>query len=383
MALITKVDLKSQTVKELGQRARDLGIPGCASMRKEELIKALSNKLRAMKAAETRAKKKKTLSGSKKTKRKRTTRARKKQTLPAVKLKTNLVKLDMSETDKQELKDLSLGSNFGSTNGRSVHRDKITVLVRDSFWLQACWEIKRKSVVRAQAAMMEHWHTARPVIRLYQVEDASQTTNSARIVRDIEVHGGVTTWYINVSNPPGQYRVELGYLASNGEFHALSRSNIVTTPVPGSSESIDTHWDDIADNYERVYVQSGGQKGGAGSSDLKDLFEKRLNRPIGESVVSRFGFKAPGTDEEEFQFDVDAELIVFGNSDPTSSVVIKGEPVKLGRDGSFTVRMDLPDRRMVLPCVSTTADGRRQKTVVVAIERNTKVMEPVTREDQL
>ena len=381
--MISKVDLKSQTVKELGQRARDLGIPGCASMRKEELIKALSNKLRAMKAAKTRAKKKKSVSGSTTTRRKRTTRARKKQTLPAVKLETNLVKLDMSETDKQELKDLSLGSNFGSTNGRSVHRDKITVLVRDSFWLQACWEIKRKSVVRAQAAMMEHWHTARPVIRLYEVEDASKTTNSARIVRDIEVHGGVTTWYINVSNPPGQYRIELGYLASNGEFHALCRSNIVTTPVPGSSESIDTHWDDIADNYERVYVQSGGQKGSTGSSDLKDLFEKRLNRPIGESVVSRFGVKAPGADEEEFQFDVDAELIVFGNSEPTSSVVIKGEPVKLGRDGSFTVRMDLPDRRMVLPCVSTTADGRRQRTVVVAIERNTKVMEQVTQEDQL
>jgi len=381
--LISKVDLKSQTVKELGQRARDLGIPGCASMRKEELIKALSNKLRAMKAAKTRAKKKKSVSGSTTTRRKRTTRARKKQTLPAVKLETNLVKLDMSETDKQELKDLSLGSNFGSANGRSVHRDKITVLVRDSFWLQACWEIKRKSVVRAQAAMMEHWHTARPVIRLYEVEDASKTTNSARIVRDIEVHGGVTTWYINVSNPPGQYRIELGYLASNGEFHALCRSNIVTTPVPGSSESIDTHWDDIADNYERVYVQSGGQKGSTGSSDLKDLFEKRLNRPIGESVVSRFGVKAPGADEEEFQFDVDAELIVFGNSEPTSSVVIKGEPVKLGRDGSFTVRMDLPDRRMVLPCVSTTADGRRQRTVVVAIERNTKVMEQVTQEDQL
>ena len=381
--MISKVDLKSQTVKELGQRARDLGIPGSGSMRKDELIKALSNKLRAIKAAKTRAKKKKSVSGSTTTKRKRTTRARKKQTLPAVKLKTNLVKLDMSETEKQELKDLSLGSNFGSSNGRSVHRDKITVLVRDSFWLQACWEIKRKSVVRAQAAMMEHWHTARPVIRVYEVEDASKTTNSARIVRDIEVHGGVTTWYINVSNPPGQYRVELGYLAANGEFHALCRSNMVTTPVPGSSESIDTHWDDIADNYERVYVQSSGQKGDAGSSELKELFERRLNRPIGESVVSRFGFKAPGTEEEAFQFDVDAELIVFGNSDPTSSVTIKGDPVKLSRDGSFTVRMDLPERRMVLPCVSTTADGRQQRTVVVAIERNTKKMEPVTREDTL
>ena len=59
MALISKVDLKSQTVKELGQRARDLGIPGSGSMRKDELIKALSNKLRAIKAAKTRAKKKK------------------------------------------------------------------------------------------------------------------------------------------------------------------------------------------------------------------------------------------------------------------------------------------------------------------------------------
>ena len=103
MALISKVDLKSQTVKELGQRARDLGIPGSGSMRKDELIKALSNKLRAIKAAKTRAKKKKSVSGSTTTKRKRTTRPRKKQTLPVVKLKTNLVKLDMSETDKQEL----------------------------------------------------------------------------------------------------------------------------------------------------------------------------------------------------------------------------------------------------------------------------------------
>ena len=119
------------------------------------------------------------------------------------------------------------------------------------------------------------------------------------------------------------------------------------------------------------------------NTDLKDLFEKRLHRPIGESVDSRFGFKAPGAGEEVFQFDDDAELIVFGSADPTASVVISGEPVKLGRDGSFTVRMDLPDRRMVLPCVATTADGRRQKTVVVAIERNTKKMDPVTREDEI
>ena len=81
--MISKVDLKSQTVKELGKRARDLGITGYASMRKDELVKALSNKLRAVKAAKTRAKKKKAEAGSTSKPRKRATRRRKRAEMPA------------------------------------------------------------------------------------------------------------------------------------------------------------------------------------------------------------------------------------------------------------------------------------------------------------
>ena len=63
--------------------------------------------------------------------------------------------------------------------------------------------------------------------------------------------------------------------------------------------------------------------------------------------------------------------------------MVAGRPVKLQADGSFTVRMELPDKRQVLPVTAESRDGFRQRTTVVAVERNTKVMEPVELDDRL
>ena len=39
-----------------------------------------------------------------------------------------------------------------------------------------------------------------------------------------------------------------------------------------------------------------------------------------------------------------------------------------------------PDRRQVLPVVASSSDGVEQQTIVLAVERNTKTMEPIIRE---
>jgi hypothetical protein len=39
--------------------------------------------------------------------------------------------------------------------------------------------------------------------------------------------------------------------------------------------------------------------------------------------------------------------------------------------------MHLPDKRQVLPVVASSADGIESRTVVLAVERNTKTMEPI------
>ena len=87
-----------------------------------------------------------------------------------------------------------------------------------------------------------------------------------------------------------------------------------------------------------------------------------------------------GSDPVEFPFEVDAQLVVYGATDPNAKVTLGGEPVQVENDGTFCVRMGMPDRRQVLPIVACSRDGSEQRTTVLAVERNTKVMEPVSRD---
>lgn len=311
---------------------------------------------------------------------------------PKISAKTARIRAQIRRRQQtlQQNKDLSTATlvggtavNRGAQRTRSAepHQDRIVLLVRDSFWLQASWEITRSSVERAQSAMSEKWHTAVPTLRLLSVGDVS--SNSAESVeRDITIHGGVDTWYLDVDNPPSKYRVIIGYAADNGDFYTICRSNVVETPRPGECERLDEHWRDIAEDYERIYSLSGGYETDTG--DLREIFEERLRRPMplrgeqGQTVADPALLR-----QSKLNFDVDAELIIFGKTESSASVMVAGRPVKLQSDGSFTVRMELPDKRQVLPVTAESRDGLRQRTTVVAVERNTKVMEPVELEDRL
>lgn len=291
--------------------------------------------------------------------------------------------------ERERLKDLSgaLGhvvSNGSSKKRLSPDKDRVVLMVRDSYWIQACWQVLRPSIKRAEAALAEHWHTARPILRLLEVDGSQTTSTSERVVREIDIHGGVNNWYIDVNNPPQSYRVDLGYLAANGKFYALCRSNAVTTPLPDSTSEIDENWTDIAENYEKVYALSGGYSEDGNSGELRELFEERLRRPMGppNGNGSQFGMGADRIlhKHREFQFQVDAEMIIYGSTKSDARVTLAGEPVKLRNDGTFTIRLAMPDKRQVLPVVAASADGNEQRTIVIAVERNTKVLEPMVRE---
>jgi hypothetical protein len=81
-----------------------------------------------------------------------------------------------------------------------------------------------------------------------------------------------------------------------------------------------------------------------------------------------------------FQLEVDAELIVYGATLPEAYVTLQGEPVKVQPDGTFRVRVDLPNKRQVLPIVASAPQRGGRQTVVMAVERNTKAMEPYSRD---
>jgi len=285
-------------------------------------------------------------------------------------------------------KDLSTGvlvagsavRGSSADGSKAPMKDRIVLVVRDSYWLQADWEITRAAVERVRVSMNEKWHKAVPVLRLLAVGDAS-SNRAEQQIRDIAIHGGVNTWFIDVDNPPARFRVVVGYLAENDRFFPLCRSNIVETPKPDAVHRLDRHWRDIAEDYERIYSLSGGYEPNS-SADLKEVFEERLQRqmPNRSEDSSSSDTDAALDRHRSLPFEVDAELIVFGSTIPGATVLLSGEPVKLREDGTFTVRVALPDKRQVLPVIAQSRDSMRQRTTVIAVERNTKVMEAVDRD---
>ncbi len=193
----------------------------------------------------------------------------------------------------------------------------------------------------------------------------------------------MNNWYIDVQNPPKSYQLDIGYLASGGRFYSVGRSNVVSTPPAAAGDAFDKNWADVAKNFDRVFALSGGYSEPETNGELKEVLEERLHRPIGSPIIAQFGVGASGTHQVNgpgFEFEVDTELIVHGVTQPDARVTLRGEPVKIRSDGTFAVRFNLPDRRHVLPMVASSRDGAEQRTIVLAVDRNTKVMEPVTRE---
>ena len=332
-------------------------VPGWHSMRKDELVKALLQM----------AKTEKGRSLSKINGRKKSPPSDGEASQPAGDVQSQVA----------ESKDLTF-HDLGEGNGDI--KDRLIVMVRDAFWLHAYWELSRKSVERAKVALGHCWHGARPVLRVCEVLRDGITTSTRQPVRDIEIHGGVNNWYIDIQPPPKSYQLDIGYLTAEGKFFCLARSNVVTTPPPAAGDAFDQNWADVAKDYEHIFALSGGYSKTEPNGDLKELLEERLQRPIGDPVSIQFGPGAGGflPDDSSFKLEVDAELIVHGVTSPDAHVTLRGEPVRLRSDGSFAVRFNLPDRRHVLPMVASSRDGAEQRTIVLAIDRNTKVMEPIS-----
>jgi len=265
------------------------------------------------------------------------------------------------------------------TLDHACQKDRIIVLTRDSYWLHAYWELSRTTLARAQAALGQDWHAARPILRVMDVSSEDTTSASERHVRDIPIHGGVNNWYIDVVEPPRSYRIDIGYLSRRGRFYVLARSNVVTTPKAGVTDALDENWINVQKQFDRIENPSsiGNGSNGHAAIDLRDLFEERLRRPMSSVSLQNLSTAALPSLGREFHFQIDAELIVYGTTEPNARVTLQGEPVQLRSDGTFTVRFSLPDSRQIIPAVASSADGIEERTIVLAVERNTKELEPM------
>jgi uncharacterized protein len=371
---MTATTLRSYTAKDLAQMARERGVEGWHSMRKEELVRALVRMAQRRAAASHRP----SHNGNGHVAARRHAAVARPASKSSAPQRTvdPLVRRKISQLQTK----LAAIRNIGSTASGSdaeARQDRLVVMVRDPYWLHAYWELAQRSIDRAQAAMGQRWHSAQPVLRIFRCHGDAAAAHE----RDIPIHGGCNNWYVDVQDPPADYRLEIGYLAADGTFYCLARSNEVKTPPAGTSDAVDENWTAVAENADRIFAMSGGYSPQGASRELQELLEERLRRPLGSPMKTRFGSGASaGRDGEPFEFAVDAEIIIYGAANRDAHVTLQGEPVQLRADGTFAVRLSLPDRRQVIPIVASSYDGVEQRTTILAVERNTKVMEPLHRD---
>jgi len=370
----TAAKLRTRTVKELAGMAKRKKVPGWHDMRKEELVQALVKAARRAESRRNRADGKSNRPPSKPSTAKTSRNGRKKA-------RTAYAERRLRQIKAKQLKSKDLALDGGAERNGHV-RDRLILMVRDPYWLHAYWELTRRSIERARSSLGQHWHAAQPVLKLCEVARTGTTTTARRTARVIPIHGGVSNWYIDVQDPPKSFLVEIGYMAGEDKFFCLTRSNVVTTPRAGSGDAFDHNWAEVAKDSDRIYAMSAGHGEQEANRELREVFEEQLRRPMGDPMSTQFGLGASsaGAERPDMKFQVDTELIIHGVAQPDAHVTLRGEPVHLRPDGTFAVRCNLPDRRHVLPVVACSGDGVEQRTIVLAVDRNTKVMEPIIRD---
>ena len=248
--MITAASLNAQKSKELAQLAKKRGVTGWHSMKKGDLVKAL---LKVARNEQRQSVAKKSVKCSTATK----SKSAKTNTAKAVASESTIaLKLRREREQQENLKNLAIASQITNLTTAPA-KDRLVVIVRDSFWLQGYWEITKASVDRARVAIGSQWHLAKPVLRIMKVISDGRTSSVEHQLQDIEIHSGVSNWYFQNPAPGATLRLSIGYAVGEDKFHLIAKSNQVT-PAKNSKNQRDENWTDITNDVERYFALSGG-----------------------------------------------------------------------------------------------------------------------------
>ena len=199
---MTASSLRTQSCKDLAQMARSMGLPGWHSMRKDELVQALDQARQAQRQRKAR------------------TATRRRQSWTAIQ-RRQVGGRQKSAKDQERLRQLRSQStrrpaasvvNDGDANrhdrrpaGRDGPRPVLAARLLGTRPAK-----RRTGPIGAGPALARH--AARPAV--FRVAG----DGTAVLHREIPIHGGVSHWYVDVQNPPQQFRMEIGYLTASGQF---------------------------------------------------------------------------------------------------------------------------------------------------------------------
>lgn len=263
-----------------------------------------------------------------------------------------------------------LPENYGDTC--------IVLLPRDPRWAYAYWEINHESKKNIKKKFGDDiFQKSRLTLRVYDVTDIHFNGKNAHRHFDLGITESANNWYINTGVPARSYCVELGLLTLKADFISIARSNTVHLPRESVSPLIDEAWMQVRAEFERLMKLAGADKIGMSSAEAMKILIQRIENiaPISSGVVSsRVNVSSPVKMKKikKFWLMADAELIIYGATEPDAQLTVQGKTIPLRPDGTFSLRFALPDGKQEIPVVAVSKDKTDQEEISITVQRKTK-----------
>jgi hypothetical protein len=298
---------------------------------------------------------------------------------------------------------------------------KLSLTARDPHWLYAHWDLTREQQLKLNARSA----AGHLILRLY----AGQVQGHP--VCEIHVHPESRHWFAHVERAGNSYAAELGYYSPARRWTRIAVSSATVTPPDAVSAEGEIEFATIPFEFPFARLieiiksavgehlplaqaieelrrhghpelpRAKGKPGATwtpqqeqalakvvnidevrrvwmGSLEITELIRRRLAHEISSAGISSLsslsspfgGAGQPGG----FWFNVNAELIIYGATEPGARVTLGGHEIKLRSDGSFSYRFALPDGKYDLPAVAVSADGADARAANLKFSRETEYL---------
>ncbi|CAA9575621.1 Phosphate-binding protein [uncultured Synechococcales cyanobacterium] len=297
---------------------------------------------------------------------------------------------------------------------------RIVLMPRDPQWAYTYWDVsnEHKDELRHQGGqqLALRLYDATEINLEYQVPHSIQEYPSDELARE---------WYLPIPVSDRDYVVELGYRCADGRWLVLARSAPVHIPPTYPSDWIEDKFITVDWNMDLrnqtlvklvpphhqeyavgangtvsqespIYDQIFGMAQGVEAQRVAgSLYGSMQQVPVHEQAISSYvfpsgvgmwampnmsgltmsgaGFSAsmPPIRPRQFWLVADAELIVYGATEPDATVTIGGQPIKLNPDGTFRFQMSFQDGLIDYPIMAVAADGEQTRAIQMKFTRET------------
>ncbi|MBV9464412.1 MAG: DUF4912 domain-containing protein [Verrucomicrobiae bacterium] len=291
---------------------------------------------------------------------------------------------------------------------------RVFLTARDPHWLYAYWDLSWRQLQDFRERSSDR--TVR--LRIYK-----EGATGSELKQDLVLTPEARNWFIHVGEPRTRYRAELGYY-QGGQFHRVGGSGVAKTPADDFSPNLEARFatlpyhitfrelleilrshflegEELLDVLHRLQAKGfrlpfdyeGIGEGGndfdqlydrdvlrrirMGSFELSEWVRERLKKEaLGgfsswSSPSSPFGASWQRGRERGFWFNVNAEVIIYGETDPRARVFLEGQPIQLRPDGTFRFHFALPDGEFRLPMAAESPDQLEVREVAIDFTRST------------